>query len=54
MTDLISALKEFKKAYKGDPEGLDSDFALVTGFSIQELTDRLMDEVNELKSFEED
>ena len=49
MTDLIAALRAFKKAYAGDPEGMESDFTLVTGFSIQELTDKLMDEVDQLK-----
>ncbi len=49
MTDLISALRAFNKAYAGDPDGMESDFALVTGFTIQELTDRLMDEVDQLK-----
>ena len=53
MTDLLKALKEFKAAYKGDPEGLESDFQLVAGHSIQELTDLLMDEVNLLNSFED-
>ncbi len=54
MTDLIKAIKEFKAIYKDDPEGLQSDFTLVTGHTIQELTDLLMDEVNENKSFDEE
>lgn len=49
MTDLISALQAFNEAYAGDPEGMSEDFALISGFTIQELTDRLMDEVDQLK-----
>ena len=51
MTDLLSALKQFKAIYKDDPEGLESDFTLVTGHSIQELTDLLIDEVEQNKEF---
>ncbi len=51
MNDLLTALKEFKDIYKDDPEGLESDFTLVTGHSIEELTDLLMDEVNENKQY---
>ena len=53
MTDLLTALKEFQALYEGDPEGLESDFQLIAGHSMQELTDLLMDEVNEWKSFED-
>ncbi len=53
MTDLLTALKEFQACYKGDPEGLASDFQLVAGHSIQELTELLMDEVTELRSYED-
>ena len=52
MTDLLAALKQFKAIYKDDPEGLESDFSLVTGHTIQELTDLLMDEVNENKQYD--
>ena len=51
MNDLLTALRQFKAIYKDDPEGLESDFTLVTGHSIQELTDLLMDEVNENKNY---
>ncbi len=51
MQDLLNAIKEFKAIYKDDPDGLASDFTLVTGHSIEELTDLLMDEVNENKQY---
>ena len=53
MKELLTALKQFKAIYKDDPEGLESDFTLVTGLTIQQLTDLLMDEVNEDKALGE-
>lgn len=53
MKELLKALKQFTDCYEGDPEGLQSDFTLVAGHTIQELTDLLMDEVNQLKEIEE-
>ena len=53
MNNLIAALKAFNKAYEGDPEGLASDFTLITGHTIQELTDLLQDEADEINSLED-
>ena len=53
MNNLIAALQAFNKAYEGDPEGLASDFTLITGHTIQELTDLLQDEADEMNSFED-
>jgi hypothetical protein len=50
MNELITALRAFAACYKGDPEGLKSDFELVAGLSIQELTDMLDDEVVQHKT----
>ena len=47
MDDLLKLLKAYKALYKGDPEGLNSDFELVTGFSILELTDLIQDEIDQ-------
>lgn len=54
MNNLINALNEFKAIYKGDPAGLKSDFTLIAGHTIQELTDLLMDEVNANKALDEE
>ena len=51
MNELLKALKEFKAIYKDDPEGFEDDFTLVTGHSIQDLTDLLMDQVDENKRY---
>ena len=53
MTDLLAALKQFTDMHDGDPEGLESDFKIVTDHTIQELTDLLMDEVTLNNSFED-
>ncbi len=52
MKDLIKALKEYQLCYGDDVEGFEEDFALTVGFTVQELTDRLDDEITELRSFE--
>ncbi len=52
MTELIKVLKDYAACYKDDPEGFAEDFAIVTGYSVQELTDRISDEVTELKSYD--
>ena len=49
MDTLIKQLKLFAKYYKDDPEGLESDFSILTGYSISELCDRLDDEIQGLK-----
>lgn len=53
MNKLIKALKQFEALYKEDPEGLDSDFCLLTGHRIEELTDLLDDEITMNKEFQE-
>ncbi len=52
MEELFKVLKDYAACYDGDPEGFAEDFTIVTGFSVQELTDRISDEVTELKSFD--
>ena len=51
MDELITYLQRFAECYKDDPEGLNSDFNLIVGFSIKELCDALSDEINEHQSF---
>ncbi len=52
MKELIDVLKDYAACYKDDPEGFAEDFALTVGFTVQELTDRLDDEITELKSYD--
>ncbi len=54
MKDLISYLEEFAKCYEGDAYGLASDFELVAGISMNEMCDKLSDEIENLKSFSEE
>ncbi len=54
MNKLISALKEYQLCYGDDTEGFQQDFALTVGFTVEELTERLDDEITQLKSFEDD
>ena len=54
MNDLISYLKEFAKCYEGDAYGLASDFELVAGISMNEMCNKLSDEIENIKSFTEE
>ena len=55
MKVLISYLEEFAKCYEGDAYGLASDFELVAGISMNEMCDKLSDEIENFKSsIEED
>ena len=54
MNNLIKAIEAFTAAYDGDPEGLASDFTLLTGHTIQEMTALLQDEADEINSWTED
>ena len=45
MEELLKALKKWAALYKDDPEGLRSDFELMTGFSIDEMLDLIDDEI---------
>jgi hypothetical protein len=55
MKVLISYLEEFAKCYEGDAYGLASDFELVVGISMNEMCDKLSDEIDNFKSsIEED
>lgn len=51
MKELIKSLKELESFYKGDPEGFESDFKILFGESLSELTDKINDEINEHKQF---
>ncbi len=51
MKDLVNYLNEFAAFYEGDASGLASDFELVAGISMNELCDKLSDEINSLKEF---
>ncbi len=55
MKVLISYLEEFAKCYEGDAYGLASDFELVAGISMNEMCNKLSDEIDNFKSsIEED
>ncbi len=47
MITLIETLNKFAALYEGDSRGLAEDFALVAGISMNELVDKLDDEINE-------
>ena len=54
MKVLISYLEEFAKCYEGDAYGLASDFELVAGISMNEMCNKLSDEIENIKSFSEE
>lgn len=54
MNNLVKAIEAFTAAYDGDPKGLASDFALLTGHTIQEMTDLLQAEADVMNSWTED
>ena len=54
MKVLISYLEELAQCYEGDAYGLASDFELVAGISMNEMCDKLSDEIDALKSFSEE
>ena len=52
MNSLIQTLQQFADCYEGDPRGLASDFELLAGISMNELTQTLSDEIEKFKDFE--
>ena len=52
MNSLIQTLQQFADCYEGDPRGLASDFELLAGISMNELTQTLSDEIEKFKEFE--
>ena len=53
MTNLIKYLEQFAACYEGDARGLAEDFELVVGVSMNELCDRLADEIQAHKEIDE-
>ena len=53
MTNLIKYLQQFADCYEGDPRGLASDFEIVAGISMNDLCDKLADEIQAHKEFTE-
>ena len=54
MHTLIAQLQEFASFYEGDARGLASDFEIIAGISMNELSDNLSDEIEAHKEFMDD
>ena len=52
MKNLISYLEQFADCYEGDPQGLASDFEIVAGISMNDLCQKLSDEIEAHKEME--
>lgn len=54
MNNLIQHLQQFADCYEGDAYGLASDFEIVAGISMNELCQKLSNEIDAHKEFMED
>ena len=54
MNDLIDALRRFQACYPDDPAGFADDFAIVTGHSLEELTQLLNDEASDAEQINDE